>query len=269
MESSQHIYDGIASTLTKTAINLDSTNRKKLERIKKITQEISENKYPRPIVSATAFQPSKSMDPDVVHNLRIQEATIIAECESKIQKLRLDSLQSDHDLAKAELATFNHPHEVRNKILQLLPILGNQPATITNIVNDISVRIGNYLSEKARKAAVAQVAPPNAMAVDPPPEQHTIDSLAAQMLLLTKSIEKLQANDSGSRHRRRGSADTIDGTMDNKRNNDGKRSASASTQPRRNRADADNHDSARARNQPHASNRGQQRNNGSSKSSSK
>lgn len=275
MENSQHIFDKTASDLTKQAINLDSTTRKKSDRINKILQELTDNKFARPIVSATAFQPSKSMDPTLVTTLRTEEATLIAACETQIQQLRLAALQSDHLSATAELGKFTNMVDLRRKIAEHLPIISTQPVTIANIANDIAIRINNYQSEKARKASAAAVIAPEAMVVvQQPAGAPTMEAFQEQLQSMAKTVSELvtklqQANDNGSRHRRRGSADTTDGNPDNRRNVNENRSSSHSTQARRNREERDDLDSGSARRQPPANNKGQQKNNASSRNSRK
>lgn len=270
MENSQDIYEKLATSLSRQAINLDTTNRKKSERINKITQELNDSKFARPLVSVTAFQPSKSMDPTIVTTLRAEEATIIAAAETQIQTRRLAALQSDHASAIAELAKFTNPTDLRNKITQLLPILGNQPTIVTNISNDIAIRINNHQSERARKAAA--VPAPEPMVVEQPPAPPpSLESLQSEVRALVDAVRTLQANDNGSRHRQRGSADTNDGTQDNNRRQQGppRKSRSPSAQPRRNRDDRDDHDSGNPRNQSRSNSRGQQKSKASSRNSRK
>lgn len=275
MENSQHIYDGIASSFTKLAMNLDSTIRKKSIRINTILQELTDHKFSRPIISATAFQPSKSMDPTLVTTLRANEEALIAACETQIQQLRLEALQSDNISATAELAKFTTTVDLKTKITKHLPILSNQPITVTNIANDIATRISNFQSEKARKAsAVAVIAPVAMEVVEQPIEAPTLESIQEQLQSMAKTVSQLaaklqQANDSGSRHRQRRSADTTDGKLDNRKRGSESRSRSHSAQPRRNRDERDNLDSGSAKKKPPANNKGQQKINASSKNSRK
>jgi hypothetical protein len=199
MDSSQSIYHGIATTLSKQAISLEAITRRKSERIAKIDKELLENKFARPLVSVTAFQPPKSMDPNIVTTLRTEEATAIAALEVKLQQLRLAALKSDYTSTTTELKKFNDATELKSKIVDLLPILKDQNNILAPISQDIAIRISNYQSERARRAlaagpAPAQPAQPAAapMAVDQPVEALTLASLQAELQEIRAAMQQLQ-----------------------------------------------------------------------------
>lgn len=235
MSSSQQKFSEVASSISRAAINLLTTLAKLTVRISKITEELATQTFKRPIVSVTAFQPTKRMSNNVCTLLRQQEKEAVLACEIKIQELRLHALQQDHTILTAESQTYGAGNTLKVLIIQQIPLLTSQPAVIQAITNDILVTVCKHVTDKNRKAVAAVVAAP-VIPMDIQEQQPQVAAINTELLKRLNAMEKTllslqQGKGQGPHPRQRGSAATGDGKRQPNQKQDNRKPSSSSRAP--------------------------------------